>query len=220
MSPTPTLAEDPLRTPRAAAIAGVIFAVLMIVALGIVRIAASNVDSHSGAWLAITGWRIAFRVAVNLIPFAGVAFLWFLGVLRSQLGRREDKFFATVLLGSGLMFVATLFGAAAAFAGTMESVIAGEGGFAIYDFGLRVSRILLNVFCMKMAAVFMFSTCSIAVRTGFLPRWLAMMGFGCGLILVLVMQSWPWIEMLFPLWILTLSVRELAMEFSGQRVTL
>ena len=145
-STTPTLTVDPLRTPRAAAIAGVIFAVLMIATLGIVRTAASNVDSHSGDWLSVDGWRIAFRVAVNLIPFAGVAFLWFLGVLRSHLGQREDKFFATVLLGSGLMFVATLFGAAAALAGTMESVIAGEGGSAIYDFGMRVSRIFLHVF--------------------------------------------------------------------------
>jgi hypothetical protein len=40
---------------------------------------------------------------------AGIAFLWFIGVIRDHLGDREDRFFATVFLGSGLLFVAMLF---------------------------------------------------------------------------------------------------------------
>ena len=47
--------------------------------------------------------------AVSLIPFAGIAFLWFIGVIRTRLGDREDKLFATVFLGSRLLFVALLF---------------------------------------------------------------------------------------------------------------
>jgi len=39
--------------------------------------------------------------------------LWFIGVLRDRLGEREDKFFATVFFGSGLLFLAMLFAAAA-----------------------------------------------------------------------------------------------------------
>jgi hypothetical protein len=30
------------------------------------------------------------------VPFAGIAFLWFIGVLRDRLGEFEDRFFATV----------------------------------------------------------------------------------------------------------------------------
>jgi hypothetical protein len=52
-------------------------------------------------------------VALNLTPFAGIAFLWFIGVIRTRLGLLEDKLFATVFLGSGLLFVAMLFAAAA-----------------------------------------------------------------------------------------------------------
>ena len=48
-------------------------------------------------------------IAVNLVPFAGIAFLWFIGVIRDRIGQHEDRFFATVLLGSGLIFVAMLF---------------------------------------------------------------------------------------------------------------
>ena len=47
------------------------------------------------------------------MPFAGVAFLWFIGVLRDRLAQLEDRFFATVFFGSGLLFLAMLFAAAA-----------------------------------------------------------------------------------------------------------
>ena len=58
---------------------------------------------------------------MNLIPFAGIAFLWFIGVLRDRIGEREDRFFATVFLGSGLLFVAMLFVAAAIAAGSSRA---------------------------------------------------------------------------------------------------
>ena len=48
-----------------------------------------------------------------LAPFAGIMFLWFVAVVRDQIGEREDRFFATVFFGSGLLFVALLFAAAA-----------------------------------------------------------------------------------------------------------
>jgi hypothetical protein len=37
-------------------------------------------------------------IGLNLIPFAGIAFLWFIGVIRDRIGAHEDRFFATVLL--------------------------------------------------------------------------------------------------------------------------
>ena len=46
------------------------------------------------------------------MPFSGIAFLWFIAVVRHLIGDREDRFFATVFLGSGLLFVAMLFIAA------------------------------------------------------------------------------------------------------------
>ena len=69
-------------------------------------------------------------IALNLVPFAGIAFLWFIGVLRDRIGEREDRFFATVFLGSGLLFVAMIF-VAAGIGGALEELLAKahhEGG--------------------------------------------------------------------------------------------
>src|ERR1700758_1760817 len=121
MGQGPLRAGSPLRTPRAAAAAGIIFSVLLITALTLLRLSAPPSPAVAGTWLTDSGHRAAVAIGLNLIPFAGIAFLWFIGVLRDRIGQREDRFFATVFLGSGLLFVAMLF-VGAAVAG---SVIAG-----------------------------------------------------------------------------------------------
>ena len=60
-------------------------------------------------WLADGSRRKAILVALNLLPFAAIAFLWFIGVVRDRIGEGEDRLFATVFLGSGLLFIAMLF---------------------------------------------------------------------------------------------------------------
>lgn len=103
----------PLVPPRGAAIAGVIFSLLMIVGLGLVRYAVPEDPSVPGIWLTEPDHRNAVRFALDLVPFAGIAFLWFIGVLRNRLGELEDQFFATVFIASGVLFVATVFVASA-----------------------------------------------------------------------------------------------------------
>src|SRR6185503_4004702 len=102
-----------LSPPRAAAVAGVLFALLMGSTLIIVRLAVPPYQRDAGVWLTDPRRVNAVRFAVHLVPFAGIAFLWFIGVLRNRLGELEDQFFATVFLGSGLLFVASLFASAA-----------------------------------------------------------------------------------------------------------
>src|SRR3984893_6364923 len=99
-----------LKTPKAAAIAGIIFSVLLIAILWLLRRSVPADPLDSGAWIATQSGAVI--VALNLVPFAGVAFLWFIGVLRDRLGELEDRFFATVYLGSALLFLAMLFVAA------------------------------------------------------------------------------------------------------------
>ncbi|HYB42914.1 MAG TPA: hypothetical protein VEL75_14150, partial [Candidatus Methylomirabilis sp.] len=101
-----------LRTPRAAAIAGVLFALLLTTALVLVRLAAPADPADAAAWLE-AGRRHLVILALNLVPFAGIAFLWFIGVVRDRIGQHEDRFFASVFLGSGLLFVSMLFVASA-----------------------------------------------------------------------------------------------------------
>src|SRR5207248_4556212 len=140
----------PPAPPRAAAVAGVIFSVLMSVSLILVRLAVPAPHADAGVWLTDPSRRNALRLAVHLAPFAGIAFLWFIGVLRNRLGTLEDQFFATVFLGSGLLFVASLFAAAAMTAALIESVVFGSIHSETYYFGRCVSDALLNLFAMKM----------------------------------------------------------------------
>jgi hypothetical protein len=195
----------------------VVFSVLLILGLVLIRLSVPADPSQPGTWVADPGRRNAVRLALNLFPFAGIAFLWFMGVLRNRLGAREDQFLATAFLGSGLLFVVSLFCAAALAAGLLEAVADGRvvlPDSETYYFGRRAIYTLLNVFAFKMAAVFMFSTGTIGLRTAFLPRWVALVGYACALVLLLVITSWAWIGLLFPLWVLLVSTVVLVMEFS------
>jgi hypothetical protein len=109
--PNNTLTRANLKTPSAAAIAGILFSVLVIAVFWLLRASIPADPQEPGTWLNSNSGKVA--LALNLMPFAGIAFLWFIGVLRDRLGQQEDRFFATVFFGSGLLFLAMLFTAAA-----------------------------------------------------------------------------------------------------------
>jgi hypothetical protein len=213
-----TAARTPqtLTPPRAAALAGVIFAVLMATSLILVRLAIPFHRTDIAMLLAEPSRRNAVRLAVQLAPFAGIAFLWFIGVLRNRLGKLEDQFFATVFLGSGLLFVASLF-AAAAFSGALvEAAASGRVTDADTDTVLLVRQLtgaFLNVFAIKMAGVFIISSSTIMLRTAILPRAVAISGYACAAVLLLAITNWPWIALLFPAWMLMISATILIGEF-------
>ncbi|MER5470087.1 hypothetical protein ABZX90_31970 [Streptomyces sp. NPDC002935] len=189
--------HERLATPRAAGAAGVVFAVLMAAAIVLVRIALPG--GGDGVTLD-AGQRSGVRTALELVPFAGIAFLWFMGALREQAGRAEDRFVATVFLGSGVVFVATLFGAAAA-AGT----VLGEGRQSS-SFGSHFAYALLTTYAMRMAAVFIITTSTIGRRLGVFPRPLVVVGYLAGLTLLVAGKGVPWSELVFPAWALLLSL--------------
>jgi hypothetical protein len=209
LEPVDRIARD-LRTPAAAGIAGVIFAGILLAVLVLMH---SSVPAGPGSaeWLADSDRRRAVQLAVALIPFAGISFLWFIGVIRSRLGAREDKLFATVFLGSGLLFVGLLF-TTAAFLGT---------ALVLYDRGVGVSadamltlqvlaRQLMGLFGARMAAVFAFSVSSVALRMGLFPRWLVAVGYVSAVVLLLSPPLSQWAQVVFPGWVLLVSLHVLA----------
>ena len=207
MSDKVTGTKTKLTTPRAAAIAGILFSVLLITSLALVRISVPAEPKDAGEWLSENGKTVS--LALNLVPFAGIAFLWFIGVVRDRLGEHEDRFFATVFLGSGLLFLAMLF-ASAAVAGGMISIYGVSPAQLIesglYTFGRTVTYEIMNVYTMKMAGVFMISTCTLSLRTGIIPRWMAFLGLGLALFLLLSTGVFYWAPLVFPLWVLLISV--------------
>ena len=202
-----TLTRSQLTTPRAAAVAGILFSLLLIASLVLIRLAVPQDPQDAGDWLA-DGWKMV-SLALNLLPFAGIAFLWFIGVVRDRLGEYEDRLFATVFLGSGLLFLAMLFASAAVAGGTMQmygatpSMLIESG---LYAFGRTVTYEIMNVYTMKMAGLFMISTCTLSLRTGIIPRWMAYLGLALALFLLFSLGFFDWAPLVFPLWVLLISV--------------
>ncbi len=196
-----------LRAPRAAAIAGILFSLLLTASIVLLRLAVPADPLEAGIWLTTRASTVA--VALNLIPFAGIAFLWFIGVLRDRLGEREDRFFATVFLGSGLLFLAMLFFSAAVVGGLIIAYTAEPErllGSPTFALGRAMTYEIMNVYAVKMAGVFMIVTSTLALRTGFLARWIAFVGFVLALSLLFSGRYVEWILMVFPVWVLLISL--------------
>jgi len=201
-----TLIRAGLKTPRAAAIAGIVFSILFIISLVLVRISVPSNPQDAGMWLS-GSWKTV-SLALHLLPFAGIAFLWFIGVLRDRIGAYEDRFFATVFLGSGLLFLAMLFASAGVAGGIMMAYGMTPGKLmesGTYTFGRTVVYHIINVYAVKMAGVFMISTCTLSIRTRIFPRWMAFLGYALALLLLLSTGYVQWALLVLPLWVLLVS---------------
>jgi len=216
MTSSPAETRQISSPPRVVAISGIIFSGLYITSLVLVRLAIPAHTKDPGIWLADPAYRNWVGIALNLVPFTGIAFLWFMAVLRNRIGLLEDRFFATVFLGSGLLFVAMLFAAAAVARGLLETFAAAgrlSADSETYAVGRSMAYTFMNTFGMKMAAIFMFVTSTIGLRTAVLARWVSLVGFALGLLLLLVITDFAWIAMVVPFWVLLVSTYILVADF-------
>jgi len=126
MNQEPASIRQRIRTPRAAAIAGIVFSLLFITSLLLIWV--SIPANPLGPATAVINHLKTISLSLNLLPFAGIAFLWFIAVVRDRLGELEDRFFATVFLGSGLLFIAMVFSAAATAGGIITVLGSGSEG--------------------------------------------------------------------------------------------
>ena len=126
-------------------------------------------DSEIVDWFNAGNAGFVVVAGLYLAPFSGIAFLWFIAVIRDRVGAREDRFLATVFLGSGLLFIALMFAAAAA----AGSIVAGvqfqdarPPSAATVDLASSLAYVLLFVFAARAAAVFLITTATIGRRPG------------------------------------------------------
>jgi hypothetical protein len=206
-----------LKAPRAGAIAGILFSILLITSVVLIRLSVPDSPRDPGTWLAHSAQSI--HLALNLLPFAGIAFLWFMGVLRDRMGAKEDRFLATVFLGSGLLFLATTFASSAVTGALMMAYEAFPGEMmnsGVYTFARTTAYELVNVYALRMAGVFMISTCTIAIRIGLFPRWMAFLGYALALFLLQSIGRFGWAPLVFPAWALLVSVYVLFANFRHQ----
>src|SRR5829696_4771534 len=138
--------------------------------------------------------RALIRFSLHLVPFAGIAFLWFIGVVREQLGNVEDRLFSTVFLGT----VHTT--------GLLEMLAGSNVNVDIFNFGRSTTQTLISVYAMRMAAVFTLSVSTVCLRSKAMPRWVSYLGYLVALILLLAAGEHRWTQLVFPAWVLLVSV--------------
>ena len=211
MTHADALTRENLRTPKAAAIAGMLFSLLTVTIFWLLWNSVPADPQEPGLWLTTNSHAVT--LGLNLVPFAGIAFLWFVGVLRDRLGTREDQFFATVFLGSGLLLLAMLFAAAAVLGAITTAFQAAPEALehsATFHFARGLAYGMINIYLVKTASVFMITTSTIALYTRLIPRWLAIGGYAVAAMLLFGSYYFEWSLMVFPIWVLLVSASILA----------
>lgn len=202
---------SPIRSIEAAAVAGLVFAILDIIALVLLNSAPdpSAPDSEIAAWYSVPSNRMSLTVGLLLSVISAVSFLWFVAVIRRRVGDREDRFFATVFLGSGILLTGVMLVGAAALASPAVTVDLADGhvpdaGVLNAMAGLGTALLLLVL--LRIQAVFVVSTSTLALRSKAFSRWLSYLGYGIALAMFfLPILSEP-VSLAFPIWVAILSV--------------
>lgn len=196
-----------LRTARSAAIGGLVFAVLMTVALYLLR-QAFPVDSPVVGDAAPSESALSqARMALTILPYAGIAFLWFMAALVHNLSGSDHRLFTTVFIASGTVFVALLFVAGALAAGEIGAI---SSGFDLSDQvratpGFTINELLTN-YAARMAAVFCLSLSAFGRVARLMPTWLTIFGTITGLFLLLIPLGVPYVVYVFPVWVSVVSL--------------
>ena len=182
------------------------FALLFGTVIVLIRLRMPEGMKDSSAWLSSDHTGIV--TAAVLMPFAGISFLWVIGVVRDGFGEYEDRFFASVFLGSGLLFLAMMFVATAVAAGLVSTdtgVIDAAAHAEVIDVGKMIVLKTTKTYAVRMAAVFMISAATIWLRTRLMPRWLALLSYLVALAILIASDLSMWVTMTFPIWVLVVS---------------
>jgi len=208
-----------VRSPGSAALAGIVFSLLMIASMVLLhRSAGTNLVDVGPEWL--ERWSGAASVVLVLVPFAGIAFLWFTGVMRDLMGALEDKFFSTVFLGSGIILVVMMYvwaAAVGAVLGTYALTADVPVGRDVYVYGLVFMDQIIGSYYLRMAAVYMLSIGSLWMRTRVVPRWLMLVTYVVGFGFLLFAGGLRETRFLFPGWVLLVSVYILIINYRRRK---
>lgn len=197
--------------PRAAGVAGLVFAVLFSSSLVLLdrHPAADSSTAEIAKWYLASNGRRVSLVGLYLVPFAGIAFLWFTAAIRHNTAALRDRFFDTALVGSALLFIAMLF-AAGASGGALFAAVEFRNAPIPSPDAVGVARALaytfFYVYALRAAAVFMIVTSTVGMRSGVIPRWLAVSGVVIAIVMLLSVSFVSLLALLFPAWVVVLSI--------------
>ena len=206
-----------LRTARSAAVAGLAFSIALVAVIILFR-AAFPLNALIDETAVPSPDAInQSRWALVLLPYVGIAFIWFMAALNYNLGHADHRLFTTVFLASGIVFVGLCFVAGAVASAELEAIVTEQklSDASRLIPGATVNTLLIN-YSARMAAVFCLSIATFGRLRKLLPTWLTLLGTLSGLFLLLVPFGVPHIEFIFPAWIAILSVYLLIADPGGK----
>ena len=196
-----------LRSIESAAVAGIVYSGLTVWALSVF----SQVPDLGLSDAELTEFFTSpdLVLGLNLAAISSIAFLWFVAVVRRRIGDREDRFFSTVFIGSATLYLAVwLVGASLLAAPAIALNLQPDGritqGTATFAVGSGAALIL--VVAPRLQAVFVIITSTLILRTGVLPRWLAILGYLVGVAMLVVPTIYTFLGIGLPAWVLVVSV--------------
>lgn len=198
-----------LRTIEAAAIAGLLYSALSLAATFILSEVPDPGDGERSIreWYADGGNQYRVILAVNLAAVSSVLFVWFVAVIRRRVGDRENRFFGTVFLGSALLLAgswltAAVFFAAPAVAANTFDVVPSVGAIAMTQ---ASGTTMVSIVSARLEAVFVISTTTVGRLSGAFPRWMVVLSYGVGLVLLLAPLPSLVVTWVFPTWVALIS---------------
>ena len=210
-----SLVRREVRSPRAAAIAGIVYSLLMITGMILTAsIARVRLQDITGEWLEAQSGTAS--LVIILVPFAGIAFLWFTGVMRDLLGEREDRFFATLFFGSGIIQIVLLFLWGAIFGAVMAARAMTAMGLVdggMYIFGFALMNEIIGNYGLRVAGVYMTAIAALWTRTGLMPRWLAIVTYALAFGFLVAAERIREARFIFPAWVLVISAYILVLNY-------
>ena len=209
-----------LKSPRAAAAAGIVFSILsftvMFMVQDLVTGSSSAIDKQ---WFETHARSVSFPL--TLVPFIGISLLWFTGVLRDWLDDKEDRFFSTIFFGSGILIVGMLFIWAAVFGAMFQTYLTLEKGAAnpaVFVFSHTFLRAILGDFTLRLMGVYMTSIATIWRLTKVMPRWILIITYAFGIAFIILAAKVPEARYVFPGWVFVVSSYILVANLRRPRV--
>ena len=208
-----------VRSPRAAAIAGIAYSILMstlmILTYNAARLRPEDVTRE---WLQDFSGTASLVIA--LVPYVGIAFLWFTCVVRDQLSYQEGRFFGTIFFGSGMIQVVLLFIWSAIFGAIMltRHMLAIEPtGNVIQVFGFVLMNEIIGNYALRMAGIYMTAITALWGRTGSMPRWLTIITFILAFGFLFAANQFREFRFIFPTWVFVVSIVILVLNYRRTR---
>jgi len=204
-----------LRSPRSAAFAGIGYSLLMVIGM-LITTSIFRVRLEDITFELLESWSGKASLLIIMVPFAGIALLWFTGVIRDLLGEHEDRFFATLFLSSGIIQVVLLFIWGAIFGAVMVARTLTAVGLIeadIYIFSIALMNEIIGNYALRIAGVYMTAIVTLWRKTELMPNWLTIISYILALGFLVAAERVREARFIFPAWVFVVSVYILILNY-------